>query len=137
MTSPTSSTSSAGLFSWISSTWSGPRLTGCGSAAAHEKASPARMKFIATPARSTPIRIQIGLRLKAPAMAWSISASVRPPSRSRRISTSPSSPSIRTKPPSGIQFRLYRVPCHVTDAIRGGNPIPNSSTVIPARLALM
>jgi hypothetical protein len=44
---------------------------------------------------------------------------------------------MRTKPPSGIQFRLYRVPCQVSDPIRGGKPIPNSSTVIPARFAVM
>ena len=90
---------------------------------------------MSTPATSTATRTQIGRRLNAPAMAASTCSSSSPFSRSRRISMSPSSPSMRTKPPRGIQLRLYRVPCHVIEAMRGGKPMPNSSTVIPARLA--
>ena len=116
-------------------TVSGPWPMSAGRLRATAKSAAARTKFIATPASRTPIRIQIGLRLNAPAMACSTSSSVRPFSRRRRTSTSPSSPSMRTNPPSGIQLRLYRVPCHMTDVIRGGKPIPNSSTVMPARLA--
>ena len=57
-----------------------------------------------TPASRTAIRTPIGLRLKAPSMALSTAASERPRSRIFSASLSPSSPSIFTKPPSGIQF---------------------------------
>ncbi len=61
---------------------------------------------MATPASRTARRIQIGLRLKAPSMARSTADSERPCLRIRSASVSPSSPSIFTKPPSGIQLTL-------------------------------
>ena len=81
---------------------------------------------MATPATRTARRTQIGLRLNAPAIALSTAASESPRRRSLSASDSPSSPSIFTKPPRGIQLTEYRVPCQTTEPIRGGKPTPNS-----------
>ena len=132
------SASSAGLSSWTSSDGERPVAQRLRQAAAPREELRRRGRSSSPRRRAgRVIRIQIGLRLKAPAMARSTSGSSSPCSRSRRTSTSPSSPSMRTNPPSGIQLRLYRVPCQTTEVIRGGKPIPNSSTVMPARLATM
>ena len=85
-------------------TVSGGTAFGCGTLKARAKSTAASRKFIATPASSTRKRTQTGLRLKAPAMALSTAASERPRCRIFSASDSPSSPSIFTKPPSGIQL---------------------------------
>ncbi len=94
--SPTWSLPSAGEPDWIVVTVKGPTSAGAGRLRAAAKSTMARRKFIATPAARTTIRIQMGLRLKAPAMARSMAASLMPRSRMRSASISPSSPSIFT-----------------------------------------
>src|SRR3989344_939784 len=84
-----------------------------------DKITAANKKFIATPAKTTPI-------LAATDLDEKLSGSPRP---------SPSSPYIFTKPPRGIILSENSVPFFKKEKTLGGNPSPNSSTLMPARRA--
>ena len=54
-----------------------------------------------------------------------------------RGSDGSSSPSIFTYPPKGMALRVYSVSPRRKPKIRGGSPMPNSSTLTPASFAVM
>ena len=104
----------AGESGITSETWARLRARSRGTMKAIEKSRSASTTFMTTPAPITVSRFQ-----------WAAAAS-------ERGSDGSSSPSMRTKPPMGSQLIVYSVSPrrHVSPLMRGGKPMPNSSTLM-------